>query len=315
MTRAGESERRNASSRNTYDSGSTRSSDGRGHRHARHARSRNGLYRMKVLVRRAVELLRPRGAWALGAAVVLAGVMASGPLIAVVVGSLMGTGGFTLAAYVEVLVDTPAFHVLFANSTALTAGVLAGQLLLAPPAAWALARYRFPGRNMLFFLYVLLMMLPFQVLMLPSYLMLNALGINGTLLAIVLPGAFSAFPVFIMEHFFAGIPDELIESARLDGASELRIFVRIGLPLGTPGIFASLVLGFFECWSMVEQPLAFLRDQALWPLSLFQPAAGAEGLGVAFAAAAVAAVPALLVFLLGKDYLEAGIASTTRKDG
>lgn len=315
MTRAGERERRNASSRNTHGSGSTRSSDGRGHRQARHARSRNGLYRMKVLVRSAVELLRPRGAWVLGATVALAGVMASGPLIAVIVGSLTGTGGFTLTAYVEVLVDTPAFHVLFANSTALTAGVLAGQLLLAPPAAWALARYRFPGRNVLFFLYVLLMMLPFQVLMLPSYLMLNALGINGTLLAIVLPGAFSAFPVFIMEHFFAGIPDELIESARLDGASELRIFVRIGLPLGTPGIFASLVLGFFECWSMVEQPLAFLRNQALWPLSLFQPAAGAEGLGVAFAAAAVVAVPALLVFLLGKDYLEAGIASTTRKDG
>lgn len=309
------SERQNASNRNAHGNENTLSRGGREHRHARHARSHNGIYRTNALFRRAMEQLHPRRAWLLGVAVALAGVMASGPLIAVVVGSLTGAEGFTLAAYVEVLVDTPAFHVLFANSTALTTGVLAGQLLLAPPAAWALARYRFPGRNVLFFLYVLLMMLPFQVLMLPSYLMLNALGINGTLLAIVLPGAFSAFPVFIMEHFFAGIPAELIESARLDGASELRIFVRIGLPLGTPGIFASLVLGFFECWSMVEQPLAFLRDQALWPLSLFQPAAGAEGLGVAFAAAAVAAVPAMLVFLLGKDYLEAGIASTTRKDG
>ena len=220
----------------------------------------------------------------------------------------------TLSSYVAVLVDTPAYHVLTQNSAIIVAGVLAGQLAFATPAAWALARYDFHGKRALFFLYVLLMMLPFQVVMLPNYLAFNAMNLNNTLLAIVVPGAFSAFPVFIMQHFFAGIPASLVDSARLDGASEGRIFLEIGVPLGAPGIFAALVLGFFEYWNLVEQPLAFLKDQALWPLSLFQPSVSAENIGVVFAAAVVAAVPAVIVFLLGKDYLEQGIASTTRKD-
>lgn len=220
----------------------------------------------------------------------------------------------TLTSYAAVLVDTPAYHVLMQNSTVIVVGALAGQLLFATPAAWALARYDFRGKRALYFLYVLLMMIPFQVMMLPNYLVLNALGINNTLLAIVAPGAFSAFPVFIMRHFFAGIPSSLIDSARLDGAGEWRIFLEIGIPLGAPGIFAALVLGFFEYWNLVEQPLAFLKDQALWPLSLFQPAIGPENVSVVFAAAVIAAVPAVIVFLLGKDYLEQGIAATTRKD-
>lgn len=220
----------------------------------------------------------------------------------------------TLASYVAVLVDTPAYHVLVQNSAIIVVGVLAGQAVFATPAAWALARFDFPGKRAVFFLYVLLMMLPFQVVMLPNYLVLNALGINDTLLSVVLPGAFSAFPVFIMHHFFASVPDGLVDAARLDGAGEWRVFWSIGLPLGAPGVFAALVLGFFEYWNAVEQPLAFLKNQALWPLSLFQPALSAETVGTLFAAAVVAAVPAVLVFLMGKDYLEQGIAATTGKD-
>lgn len=220
----------------------------------------------------------------------------------------------TLASYVAVLVDTPAYHVLTQNSTIITIGVLTGHVVFATPAAWALARFEFSGKRAVFFLYVLLMMLPFQVVMLPNYLVLNALGINDTLLAIVLPGAFSAFPVFIMHHFFTGVPDDVVDAARLDGASEWRVFWSIGLPLGAPGVFAALVLGFFEYWNVVEQPLAFLKNQALWPLSLFQPTVSAETVGVVFAAAVVAAVPAVLVFLMGKDYLEQGIAATTGRN-
>ena len=220
----------------------------------------------------------------------------------------------TAQSYVAVLVDTPAYHVLFWNSACIAAGVLVGQLIVATPAAWALARYEFRGKNALFFLYVLLMLLPFQVVMLPNYLVLNALGINNTLAAIILPGAFSAFPVFVMRHFFASIPNSVIESARLDGAGEVRIFLTIGIPLGAPGILAALVLGFFEYWSLVEQPLAFLKDQALWPLSLFQPTISFDNVGIVFASAAIAAVPAILVFLLGRDCLEQGIAATTRKE-
>lgn len=282
--------------------------------------------------------MRRLGAIAASLALAAAGFAVCFPLAMLVAGSLMGEGeltsalggvvspgvGFaqapllpehpTLASYVAVLVDTPAYHALMRNSALIVAGVLAGQLAVATPAAWALARCDFPGRRALFFLYVLLMMLPFQAVMLPNYLALSAMGINGTLLAIVAPGAFSAFPVFIMHHFFAAVPDALVDAARLDGAGEWRVFWSVGVPLGAPGIGAALVLGFFEYWNLVEQPLAFLKDQALWPLSLFQPTIGPENAGVVFAAAVVAAVPAVLVFLLGREHLEAGIAATTRKD-
>lgn len=276
--------------------------------------------------------------WLAPLALAVVGFVVCFPLAVLIVGSFMGNeelastlggvvapgAGFanaplvpsrpTLASYVAVLVDTPAYHVFVQNSAIIVVGALAGQAVFATPAAWALARFDFPGKRAVFFLYVLLMMLPFQVVMLPNYLVLNALGINDTLLAVVLPGAFSAFPVFIMHHFFASVPDSLVDAARLDGAGEWRVFWSIGLPLGAPGVFAALVLGFFEYWNAVEQPLAFLKNQALWPLSLFQPALSAETVDTLFAAAVVAAVPAVLVFLMGKDYLEQGIAATTGKD-
>lgn len=271
-----------------------------------------------------------------GVLVVLFGLAVCLPLVLLVVGSIAepdalaaslggvvgGGAGYaqlgaaplppSLQSYVAVLLDSPAFHVLMANSALYAVAVLAGQVLVAAPAAWALARFRFRARNALFFLYVLLMMLPFQAVMLSNYLVLRQLGIDNTILAIVLPGMFSAFPVFIMRQFFAAIPDNIVESARLDGAGEWRIFLRIGVPLGAPGIFAALMLGFFEYWGLVEQPLAFLRDQTLWPISLFAPTLTLESVGTVFAAAVIAAIPAVLLFLFGKDYLARGIAATTR---
>jgi multiple sugar transport system permease protein len=219
----------------------------------------------------------------------------------------------TLRSYIELLVDSPEFFPMFWNSILIVVGVLVGQLLIAVPAAWGFAKYEFRGKNALFLLYVVLMMMPFQVLMLSEYLVLDTLGMIDTLWAIILPGIFSTFSVFIMHHFFKSIPSSLMESARIDGASEFTIFLRVGVPLGMPGILAALMLTFLEYWNLVEQPLVFLRDKALWPLSLFLPTIGLEQAGVAFVAAVVALVPSLLVFFAGKDYLEQGIASTATK--
>jgi multiple sugar transport system permease protein len=219
----------------------------------------------------------------------------------------------TLQSYVELLIDSPEFFPMFWNSIAIVLGVLAGQLLIAVPAAWGFAKFEFKGKSALFLLYVVLMMMPFQVLMLSEYLVLDNLRLIDTLWAIILPGIFSTFSVFIMNHFFKSIPGSLLESARIDGASELQIFLRIGVPLGMPGILAALMLTFLEYWNLVEQPLVFLRDKALWPLSLFLPNIGLEQAGIAFVAAVIALVPSLLVFFVGKDYLEQGIASTATK--
>ena len=121
----------------------------------------------------------------------------------------------TLRPYVELLLDSPQFFVMFWNSVRLTAGVLFGQMIVGVPAAWGFARYDFPGKGALFTLYIVLMLMPFQVTMVSNYLVLNRLSLLDTHMGIILPAVFSTFPVFIMYRFFRGIPRSLIESARL----------------------------------------------------------------------------------------------------
>jgi len=136
----------------------------------------------------------------------------------------------------------------------------------------------------------------------------DLLRLLDTLWALILPAAFSTFPVFIMYMGFTQIDAEILEAARLDGAGELQIFIRIGLPLGKMGIQAAMVLSFLEYWNLVEQPMAFLEEQAAWPLSLYLPQIGIGQAGFAFALAVVVLIPALFVFALGQDALEEGIA-------
>lgn len=220
----------------------------------------------------------------------------------------------TLKSYIKVLLDSPEFFVMFWNSVKISVGVLAGQILVGVPAAWGFARYRFPGKNLLFMVYVALMMMPFQVMMLSNYLVLDQMALLDNLWGIILPAVFSTFPVFIMYRFFESIPEALMESARLDGAGELLIFIKIGIPLGSPGIISALVLGFLEYWNLIEQPMAFLKTKSLWPLSLYLPQIDMAQTGKAFAVSVLVLIPAIIVFLAGQDYLEQGIISTAIKE-
>ena len=213
----------------------------------------------------------------------------------------------TLQAYVEVLFDTPEFFVMFWNSVKIVINVIIGQLLISVTAAWGFARGKFPGRKILFWIYMILMMMPFQVTMLSQYLLLDTWKLLDTSWAIVIPGIFSTFPVFMMYRFFEGIPETVLESARIDGASEVRIFLTIGVPLGLPGIISAIVLTFLEYWNLIEQPLTFLKTKSLWPLSLYLPNIEIDKANIAFAVSVIAMVPSLLVFWYGQDYLEQGI--------
>ncbi|MCR5020093.1 carbohydrate ABC transporter permease [Ruminococcus sp.] len=219
----------------------------------------------------------------------------------------------TLDNYKEVLLLSPQFYTVFWNSLAIAAEVIAGQLLIAVPAAWAFAQFRFRFRRQLFDLYVFLMLMPFQVTMLSQYILLDKTGIMNTRFAIVLPAVFSAFPVFIIYRSFCGIPKEILESARIDGAGEFQILIKIGLPLGSSGIMAAVVLGFLDLWNMVEQPLAFIRDKSLYPLSLYLPTLGRMG-GSILAASAVTLIPAAFVFVTGQEQLEVGIVASAVKE-
>jgi len=220
----------------------------------------------------------------------------------------------TFQHYVRILFQTPQFFVVFWNSMKLVVWILAGQLLIAVPAAWAFAVYPFRFRKLLFTLYIVLMLMPFQVTMLSSYLVLNHLKLLNTHGAIILPAVFSTFPVFLVYRGFCDIPKGLIEAARIDGAGEGLIFCRLGLPLASGGILSAGVLGFLEYWSLIEQPMAFLEDQSLWPLSLYLPEISLEQAGYSFVASVITLIPAVFVFLSGREYLEQGIVASALKE-
>ncbi len=220
----------------------------------------------------------------------------------------------TLIHYGKLLFMTPQFFIVFWNSVKLVGCILLGQLVIGVPAAWAFAVFRFKGRNILFTLYVILMLMPFQVTMLSQYLVLDSLNLMNTHWAIILPAVFSTFPVFLVYRGFCSLPKGLLEAGRIDGAGEWYLFFKIGIPLSSGGILSAVVLGFTEYWNLIEQPLAFLKDQSLWPLSLYLPEISPDQAGYAFAASVITLIPAVFIFLLGRDYLEQGIVAAALKE-
>ena len=220
----------------------------------------------------------------------------------------------TLQPITELLLDTPQVFVMFWNSARTTAASVAGQLFVGSLAAWALSRLHFRGRGVLTVLYLSLMLLPFQVTMVPNYLMTDFLNLMDTHWAVILPFVFSAFPVFIMTKGFDAVPIAVLEASKVDGAGYFVTFVKIGLPLGIPGILSALVLGFLECWNAIEQPLLFLKTETLLPLSLYLPRIAAEKMGSAMTASILMLLPAALVFLFGQKYLVLGIQASGIKE-
>lgn len=213
----------------------------------------------------------------------------------------------TFRPYVELLLDTPEFFVMFRNSCIQVFSIIIGQLVIALPASWAFGRYSFTGKKVLFMLYIVLMILPFQVTMVSSHLVLDYLNLMNTHFAVILPGVFSVFPIFIISKFFEEIPDTILEAALIDGAGSFRTFIFIGIPIAIPGIISSVVLVFLEYWNAVEQPLVFINDNVKFPLSLYMPQIDPSSAALAMASSVIIMLPPLLMFFYGQSYLENGI--------
>lgn len=213
-------------------------------------------------------------------------------------------------AFIELLIRSPGFFVMFWNSCIQVLPMLAGQLVVAAPAAWAFAKFRFKGKRMLFGLYVILMVLPFQVTQVSNYLVLDRLGLLDSHLALILPGIWSTLPVFIMTKTFETIPGVLMEAAYLDGAGEFYTFFHVGLPLGYPAVVTSLMLSFVEGWNALEQPITYLKDKTLWPLSLYLPSIAEDKASVAFAASLITCLLPVLIYLNCQEELEQGVAAS-----
>ena len=184
------------------------------------------------------------------------------------------------------------------------------QVGVASVAAYSFTRWRGKIRSGIFFFYVILMLMPYQVTLVPNYLVSEKLGILNTRWSIILPGIFAPFSVFLLTKFMRRIPYALIESAKVDGAGEWDIFTKICLPQCRSALYSIAILVFIDYWNMVEQPLILLQDADAQPLSVFLSSINAGEIGLAFAMATVYMIPSLLLFLHGEEYLVEGIANS-----
>ncbi|MBE6842413.1 MAG: carbohydrate ABC transporter permease [Oscillospiraceae bacterium] len=220
----------------------------------------------------------------------------------------------TLSHFIDLLIFTPEFYTVFWNSLLMTGIILVFQLLVAVPSAWAFASFRFKGKKLLFNMYVIFMLMPFQVTMLSQYIVLDKIQLMNTRWSVILPAIFSTFSVFLIYRGFADIPRDIADSARTDGANEWQVLRYIGLPLGKHGILSCLVLSFLDYWNMVEQPLAFINDKSKFPLSLYLPMLDMSNAELMLTSSVITLVPAVFVFITGQDYLEQGIISSSLKE-
>ena len=212
--------------------------------------------------------------------------------------------------YFTVLLKSPDFLYKFWNSVILVAPIVLAQLAVASVAAYGFTRWRGKIRDTIFFAYVILMLMPYQVTLVPNYLVSDFLGLLNTRWAIILPGAFAPFSVFLLTKSMRRIPASLIESAKLDGAGEWHIFWNICLPQCRSALYSIAILVFIDYWNMVEQPLILLQDADAQPLSVFLSSINTGEIGLAFAMATVYMIPSLLLFLHGEEYLVEGIANS-----
>lgn len=213
----------------------------------------------------------------------------------------------TLSQYYTVLIEKPQFLFMFWNSLRIVVPIIAGQIAIASLAGYAFSRFRFRGREPLFFLYIVMMLMPFQVTLVPNYIVADRLGLLNSYSSIVLPGIFSAFGVFLLRQYMSSIPHAYAEAARVDGAGHWIIFRRVIVPMCRPGMAALAILAFVDNWNMVEQPLIFLQDAIKQPLSVYLSVIGAEERGIAFAASTIYMLPMLLLALYAEKELVEGI--------
>ena len=210
--------------------------------------------------------------------------------------------------YTSVLFKSPDYLFKFWNSVIYTVPIMIFQLVIALLASYGFMRLKGRLKEILFFVYIIICLMPYQVTRVPNFLVSKWLNIIDTRWAIWLPGMFSPFAVYLLTKYMKRIPTSIIEAAKVDGAGEWKIFLKICLPLCKGAIYSVAILIFIDFWNMVEQPLILLADEYLHPLSIFLSKINSGEIGLAFAVACVYMVPSLLIFLYGEDYLVEGIS-------
>ena len=216
-------------------------------------------------------------------------------------------GGVTLQPYYDVFLSTSRYLDSFWRSLGLTCTVAAGQLAVSVPAGFCFAKRSFPGKRILAFLLVALLVLPVQVTLVPNYLMLKNLGLLNTYAALILPALFAPFGTFLLGQSFRSIPNALLDAARLDGCGTIGLLWRIVMPMRKGTMACVAILAFLDAWNMVEQPLAYLRSFQEYPLSVGLAYAAPQGVAVQMVCCLLAALPPLFLFAFFSQDLVDGI--------
>ena len=212
----------------------------------------------------------------------------------------------TLSQYAELLFESPVYLNMFWNSVKITVPIVIGQIVVSTPAAYAFTVLKFKGKELLFFLYIIVMLLPLQVTLMPNYIVADWLDITDSYLAVILPGIFNPFGVFLLRQFMKSMPDAYMEAAQIDGAGHGKIF----LSMIKPGIAATAMLTLLDYWNLVDQAVIFIQDTQKQPLSMFLAQINSGEIGLAFAGSCFYAAPMLLILLYGQEHLKQGIAIT-----
>ncbi|MCL1975937.1 MAG: carbohydrate ABC transporter permease [Firmicutes bacterium] len=216
-------------------------------------------------------------------------------------------GFVSFKQYFKLLFSSPLYLGLFWNSLKITLPIVVGQLLVSLPGAYAFELSKFKYKEALFFVYIVVMLMPLQVVLVPNYIMAGFLGIKESYLAIILPGIFNPFGVFLMRQYLKGLPKDYIEAAKVDGANHLQILSYIIAPLIKAAAAALLILTFVEYWNLVDQAIVFIKEASYEPLSAYLSRFAESGLDMVFAASCFYMLPTVLIFLFGQENMVEGI--------
>jgi multiple sugar transport system permease protein len=214
--------------------------------------------------------------------------------------------------YVQAVTELP-FARFFVNSVVTATGVTVLQLITSSTAAYAFARLRLPGRDVLFMLYLATLMIPFEIVMIPDFIIVKQLGWYDTFAALIIPRSFTAFGVFLLRQAFLTLPTELDDAALIDGASRLQIFWHVVLPLAKPALATLTIFTFLGEWTQLLWPLVVTNSAEMLTLSVglatFQGQYGTQW-NLMMAGSAIATLPVLIVFFLGQKHFVRSVALT-----
>lgn len=217
-------------------------------------------------------------------------------------------GEFTLKYYYEVFVGQSQYLFRFWKSMGLSFCIAFGQVFLSALAGYGFAKYKFKGKSTLFFILIILMMLPIQVTLIPNYVILDKFNTIDTYFSLILPALVVPLGTFIMTQSYKAVPNSVIDAARLDGCRLFEVLLRVVIPISKNALICTFLLSFLDAWNMVEQPITYLKEFSKYPIAVALASVPPGDPTVLLVACVLVTIPPLCLFAFFNRELTEGIA-------